>query len=1138
MTSDRLRETVEAGARRVRLDAWAAVVAVVLSVLLGVLGAAWLLGAAWSDGGAGPLVLLLCGGAMAMGAAVLLLRRWVRPLTEDAVASALERQRGLDEGALRGVLELGRELPPGASRALLHRAQVVVARAVEGLGPSELMGELGVATRRRLRRVAALGGALLLLVAAAGFGAPDRARVGWQPLLHPLAHLEGRHLMPIRVAPGDTAVDRGESVDVRVTAPGRSSVQLNWRAVGDVPHQTPLAVVEGRGAATLGPVASPIRYWVQSGAGVPTDTFTLRPLDPLLLSSLAVEVRYPSYMDRPPDSYDRVVPALRVPEGSLLSVRGAFTRPVAGVGLEGPSGRTQGATIRGSEFSLEWQLRPNDTGAWDWAVDPALGTAGVSPLELEVVREAAPVVRLLSPAPDAALPPSRLQHVRADASDDHGLSSASLVLRRIGAGGERSQAKSVSLAVDAGVDRAVLDARIDVREEPLGPGDVVEYYVEVRDNSPDGQVGRSPTRRLVVPDRAAMRAAARDAAVEAQAAAERLAERSRGLQEATRNLSRRAAASGRSEGTPGQESESSGPAPLEFRDAREAEEILQGHEELLAQGSELEQRIDALRRAVEEAGLQDPETRARLDEMRRLYSQLATPELREQLEALREGTEALDARRVQRALEQLASRQEELRRTVDQVLQMMRRSAAEQRLDGLAREADELAARQSALSQAMAADDDSAAAAAEAEQDDATVAQQEEVRRRTDRLTAALDSMRQELVRMDEGQGAEQASAARRQGTEASRQMARSAQQARAGRGGEAAAAGRRAADRLTQASATLDSARAQLSSSWAGEARRAVQQATQDALTLAQRQESLRRELERGQSQGRLPEAQLAELRSEQAALHQGLQQLERNLTEAGRGSGVLQPVIGRSLNQAVGDIERALESMQEGRGRTPVLRAARAVDSLNRLAMRLLESEQGGSAEASGNAVQQALQQLSQLAREQASLNGQVGAVSPMDLGEQELARQLAGAADRQRRIAQQVQEVDRTLPRQEALGRLDQLAEEAEALAAALGRGQVDPEVRARQERLFRRLLDAGRSLERDEYGQERSGSHPGAVEAGASPVAIDPGLLDRSIRYPPPTAEQLRALPPAYRRLILEYFDRLNSASPGGTAGVRQ
>lgn len=89
-----------------------------------------------------------------------------------------------------------------------------------------------------------------------------------------------------------------------------------------------------------------------------------------------------------------------------------------------------------------------------------------------------------------------------------------------------------------------------------------------------------------------------------------------------------------------------------------------------------------------------------------------------------------------------------------------------------------------------------------------------------------------------------------------------------------------------------------------------------------------------------------------------------------------------------------------------------------------------------------------------------------------------------------------------------------------------------MRARQDRLFHRLLDAGRTLEREEYTDERLGERAVARERPA-PEALDAELLDGSVRYPAPTAAQLQGLPAAYRRMVFEYFNRINAPVAGST-----
>ncbi|MGH8437171.1 MAG: hypothetical protein ACRERX_22520, partial [Pseudomonas sp.] len=57
------------------------------------------------------------------------------------------------------------------------------------------------------------------------------------------------------------------------------------------------------------------------------------------------------------------------------------------------------------------------------------------------------------------------------------------------------------------------------------------------------------------------------------------------------------------------------------------------------------------------------------------------------------------------------------------------------------------------------------------------------------------------------------------------------------------------------------------------------------------------------------------------------------------------------------------------------------------------------------------------------------------------------------------------------------------------------------------------------------EERKAERPGAVPAHVA-KALKPGLLQEQLRFPVPTEEQLRGLPPEYRRLILDYVERIN------------
>jgi hypothetical protein len=266
--------------------------------------------------------------------------------------------------------------------------------------------------------------------------------------------------------------------------------------------------------------------------------------------------------------------------------------------------------------------------------------------------------------------------------------------------------------------------------------------------------------------------------------------------------------------------------------------------------------------------------------------------------------------------------------------------------------------------------------------------------------------------------------------------------------------------------------------------------------------------------------------LRSEQAALHQSLQQLGRNLQDAAERTAAVNREVGAALARANVNMQQTLEALR--RGDLPTHEAQQTVESLNRLGLALLNNAgQMGSAEAASGA-QETRPQLANLARQQGSLAGQSNALEPMSLSAAAMAQQLERLAAEQMELARQLGNL--TAAERARLGDdVEPLAREAEGIAQQLSAGALPAHIAARQERLFHRLLEAGRTLEKDEYEETRLGERPDDFD----PIIVAPldaRLFQDTTRYRPPSAETLRALPPAYRRLIQDYFERLNRPVP--------
>jgi hypothetical protein len=169
--------------------------------------------------------------------------------------------------------------------------------------------------------------------------------------------------------------------------------------------------------------------------------------------------------------------------------------------------------------------------------------------------------------------------------------------------------------------------------------------------------------------------------------------------------------------------------------------------------------------------------------------------------------------------------------------------------------------------------------------------------------------------------------------------------------------------------------------------------------------------------------------------------------------------------------------------------------------------------------------IQQMQQMAQRQGSIASQAqGLLSlPMDQRTGEAGQGSARALARQQRsLSRQLEELG-----DEAGGqRAAELGREARQLAELLESGRLDAETVARQQQLFRRMLDAGRSLEKEEREEtDRREARAATDGRRHDPRAVDARGRDAQ-RFREPTWEELRGLSPEERRAIQEYFRRIN------------
>lgn len=1086
-------EIVERERARLRLVDAAAALALALVVTSAVLGAgAWLLGQSrWIVlPRATPLlvwsVLALANGAVVWWAG----RRLHRDLARPSVAAAIEREQALRAGALRGVLEI-------ADRsAIARRADRALVAQLSERGPTLAPGLYGTGRNRAARALGIAAVTLALLLWAA-----PSLDDGLLAIRRPIAAWRGTLVPPLQFRDLPSQLLRGESLRIVVEARGRRRLQLSTRSTGEGWRVATLVVDSASGVARtmIGPVRGDV-VLVASDGRAATDTAVVRVTDRPFVGGVVLRAVYPAYLGRAPEGLPVGEPA-RVPQGTVIDVAGRASTALSRVLVRGPSDSVMFGT---DGHSFSGRLRPAHTGRWDWF---AFGMRGAIadvplPLEIEVIPDSVPRVEVVTPATDTVVATTDRVPLQITVTDDHGLAAVEMHTARQRSGGRGEEALAQRLATSQG---SVWNGtpNVDLAARELTAGDALRLRIVAIDNSPWAQRGISRELVIRIPTMEERRSLARLAADSAANEARSAAAAQKSLEQRTDEASReRGSRDNQSTtGVRGAEAARQREREMTFESAEKARALAQEQRALTERVNKLKEAAAALEEQLRQAAALDTGLARQLREAQELLRDALTPELLAQMRKLESATRELSGDQARDALKNLAEMQRRLREQLEKSAEMLKRAALEGAMETLKDEAKEIAEKQRATADSAGRMD------AERRQQNAT-----QLADRSERLSKDVKRLQDRLAREKADAAAEKAASAERNAASSAQKMRQ--QEARS------------ASEQMDRAARDLEAARAQQVSEWKKELTEALDESIQELLQMAREESSLE---EKARSSGR-DNSKIEQLRGQQSAVQQGVDKTGERLQREGQKSSLLSGRAQRAMSEAKQRVAQATQQLSEPRGGQQAASSlGEAAEALNRAAAALARDRERANSASSATGFAEMLQQLQEMAKRQGSINAQAQGLLPipgqgaMSPEAQATARMLAR---QQRGIAQQLEEIG------DAAGgeRAAELAKEARQLAEALEQTRVDASTVARQQQLFRRLLDAGRSLEKE----EREDNDKREAKAATGDQRFDPGQGTArgraAVRFREPTWSDLRGLTADERRAILEYFKRINAEKP--------
>jgi len=326
------------------------------------------------------------------------------------------------------------------------------------------------------------------------------------------------------------------------------------------------------------------------------------------------------------------------------------------------------------------------------------------------------------------------------------------------------------------------------------------------------------------------------------------------------------------------------------------------------------------------------------------------------------------------------------------------------------------------------------------------------------------------------------------------------------------------AAARMEQSAQAMKAARDGQVGEWKRELTSALDQSIQEMLQMSREENQLQQQMKSGQtSQG--------DARGQQSAVKQGLDEAAQRLQREAQKSTLLSGRSQRAMNEAQQKVDQATQSTADPRSASQAAnQMSDAAEALNKAAASLARDRERANTVSSATGFAEMIQQMQDMAGKQNSINSQAQGIMPnpgmsMNAASQAQARSLAR---QQRQVADKLDELGDGAGGDKAA----KMAEEARQLAEALDGSRIDAGTLARQQQLLKKMLDAGRSLEKDEREQsDRREAKAGTDDHQFRPDAATANGKNAN-RFREPTWDELRGLSPDERRLILDYFKKLN------------
>ncbi len=695
-------------------------------------------------------------------------------------------------------------------------------------------------------------------------------------------------------------------------------------------------------------------------------------------------------------------------------------------------------------------------GSWWVNFTATDGVQSDDPLlwKINILEDYFPHVEVRLPEDGAEIPEIMAVPLVVVANDDYGISRANLRFRIYN---EMISADSVgedefnTIPLQGTSDQSasfIVQSIWSLADFPLIPSEEVHYFVEVWDN--DGWNGakraRSELRRLVFPSMEDLFTRTEETETQTVEELNDVLKDAETIREKVEQTLERL---------------KSNPEELSWEESQAMQQTLEKQENLVKQMEEIAESLKNLEKSFVEHNMVNEELLTKYRELQELMEEIATPEMRQAMDKIREAIENQDGEQLRNALEQFTMDQEKFLENLDRSLSILKQLQAERRMEELVNRAKDLAERQEELTDRLNSD--------QPQDLDHEALRQDQIKKNFDDLMKDMKKASDELSEQFPELADSLANLEKQMSEDQlSQQLSETSQELKSGQRSEASESSRKNQQQLDQLAQQLSAMQMQMIQQSKDAITAEMDKIMEQLLSISRYQENLRNE----SSQLGTASPRYRQLAARQKNMIEALSVAYESAMELTKQTFFVGVQLLSELGNAGSAMERSLGKYTDRRPRDVSGEQTNAIAAIHRGLRQLSQAQQSMQQSSSSSGYQEMMDQLSQMAAQQQSLN-QASQGMPMPMpGQSPGGQNLSELAAQQRAMAEAMRQLEHDAQRMEnVLGNLDGLGDAMESVAKDLEDMNISDRTKRLQKRILQRLLDSLKSLQEREKSRER-------------------------------------------------------------------